>query len=83
MGFEHGPPAVVPEGARGPIPTKAPGGGRADAVNLRTREVVELKPNNPAAIRSGQRQADAYARELERTYPGAPFRARVQTYDRP
>lgn len=60
-----------------------PSGRRADAVNLRERVVVELKPNNPAAIRRGQRQLDIYKRELEDTYPGAPFRTRLETYDRP
>lgn len=60
-----------------------PSGRRADAVNLRERVVVELKPNNPAAIRRGQRQLEIYKRELEDTYPGAPFRTRLETYDRP
>lgn len=60
-----------------------PSGRRADAVNLRMREVVELKPNNPRAIAGGQRQLEAYARELEELYPGAPFTRRLETYDRP
>ena len=58
-------------------------GRRADAVNLRTREVIELKPNNPRAIRLGYRQLDAYARELQKMYPGKPFTTRLETYDRP
>lgn len=60
-----------------------PSGRRADAVNLRARKVVELKPNNPRAIAQGRRQLDAYARELEELYPGAPFTRRLETYDRP
>jgi len=60
-----------------------PSGRRADAVNLRTREVVELKPNNPRAIALGRRQLDAYARELEELYPGTPFTQRLETYERP
>lgn len=58
-------------------------GRRADAVNFRAREVVELKPNNPAAIARGNRQAAAYAEQLTKEYPGTPFTWRVQTYDRP
>jgi RHS repeat-associated protein len=60
-----------------------PSGRRADAVNLRTREVVELKPNNPRAMAQGRHQLEAYARELEELYPGAPFTRRLETYDRP
>jgi hypothetical protein len=35
---------------------KLESGQRADAVNLGSREVVELKPNNPRAIRLGMRK---------------------------
>jgi hypothetical protein len=52
-------------------------------VNLGTREVVELKPNNPAAIARGRRQAAAYAEQLTREFPGTPFTWRVETYNRP
>jgi Restriction endonuclease fold toxin 9 len=58
-------------------------GQRADAVNLETREVVELKPNNPRAIRLGTRQAQGYADQLNQEYPGEPFTYSVQTYDAP
>lgn len=34
-------------------------GRRADAVNLRKREAVELESNNPAPIRRWQRQVEA------------------------
>src|SRR5688572_29337403 len=40
-----------------------PSGARPDAVNLVTREVVELKPNTPAAIRRGEAQLRRYAAE--------------------
>jgi hypothetical protein len=58
-------------------------GQRADAVNLETREVVELKPNNPRAIREGTRQAQRYAEQLNQESPGTPFTYRVETYDAP
>jgi len=58
-------------------------GQRADAVNLATREVIELKPNNPAAIARGLRQAEGYAQQLTEEYPGTPFSYSVVTYDRP
>jgi hypothetical protein len=58
-------------------------GQRADAVNLETREVVELKPNNPAAIARGLRQVQGYAQQLDAEFPGVPFTYRVETYTRP
>jgi hypothetical protein len=55
---------------------------RPDAVNLTTREVVELKPDTPAAIRRGQAQLRRYAAELNQEYPGPPFTKRLLTYPR-
>jgi hypothetical protein len=59
-------------------------GRRADAVNIRTREVIELKPNNPRKIREGNKQLQGYIDELNNMYPTGPrFTGRVETYDRP
>jgi len=59
-------------------------GRRADAVNLQTREVIELKPNNPRQIRQGNQQLQGYIDELNQMYPTGPwFTGRVETYDRP
>lgn len=58
-------------------------GLRADAVNLQTREVLELKPNNPRAIRLGNQQLEDYIAELNEMYPGSPWTGKVVTYDRP
>jgi Restriction endonuclease fold toxin 9 len=58
-------------------------GKRADAVNFATREVIELKPNNPRAIGEGLRQAQGYAQQLTQEFPGSAFTYRVVTYDRP
>jgi hypothetical protein len=53
-------------------------------VNLELREVVELKPNNPRAIRRGEKQLESYLAELEREYPGArPWSGHVSTYEPP
>lgn len=46
-----------------------PSGKRADAVHKTKPEVRELKPDNPRAVRRGQKQVDAYARELESIDP--------------
>jgi hypothetical protein len=62
---------------------RLPNGLRPDAINRETREVIELKPNTPSAIREGNRQLRAYVRELNRTFPGEPFKGRLITYDRP
>jgi hypothetical protein len=56
---------------------------RVDAVNFETREVIELKPNNPRAIARGESQAAGYAEQLTKEFPGDPFTYRVVTYDRP
>jgi hypothetical protein len=39
--------------------------GRADAVNWEERTIVELKPDNPAAVRLGERQLARYINALE------------------
>jgi RHS repeat-associated protein len=57
-----------------------PSGKRADAINWEKREVVELKPNNPNAIRRGERQVEGYRQELEAT-TGECWSCRVETYD--
>jgi uncharacterized protein RhaS with RHS repeats len=57
-----------------------PSGKRVDAINFRTREIRELKPNNQRAIRRGQRQIDSYLDELNRVFPGRPWTGRVVTY---
>ena len=51
--------------------------------NLQTREVLELKPNNPRQIRLGNQQLNDYIAELNEMYPGEPWTGRVVTYDRP
>jgi restriction endonuclease fold toxin 9 of polymorphic toxin system len=58
---------------------RLPSGRRADAANPTTREVIELKPNNPRAIREGQRQVESYVKELEE-FTGQKWTGRVETY---
>jgi hypothetical protein len=63
---------------------RLPSGKRADAVNVKTREVKELKPNNPRAIARGKKQVEGYRKELEemtKGTPGEPWKGRVETYD--
>jgi len=59
---------------------RLPSGKRADAVNLETGEVVELKPNNERAIRRGEKQVEEYRKELEEKFEKL-FSGRVETYD--
>lgn len=47
-------------------------GRRADAVNLATREVVELKPNNPAAIAQGRASGRGLRGAAHQGVPGHP-----------
>jgi Restriction endonuclease fold toxin 9 len=59
-----------------------PSGRRVDGINFDTRTVVELKPNNPRAIRAGERQVGGYVDELNTEFPGStPWTGRVETYD--
>ena len=55
-------------------------GGRVDAINFETREVIELKPNNPRAIRLGERQVADYIAKLNEQFPGDPWTGQVVTY---
>jgi len=55
-----------------------------DAINFATREVIELKPNNPSAIARGLRQLSSYLDELDLMFPGEPkWTGYLVTYDRP
>ncbi len=56
-----------------------PSGRRADAVDFENRIVRELKPDNPRAIQSGQRQVERYRQELEREF-GGEWSSIVDTY---
>lgn len=58
---------------------RLPSGKKPDAVNWGTREVRELKPDNPRAIRLGERQVEGYRQELEQV-TGKPWSAQVDTY---
>jgi hypothetical protein len=71
--WDHGP-GFEPE-------FRLPSGRQVDGIKFQTRHVVGLKPNNPRAIRGGQRQLDDYLAELNREYPGAPWTGRVETYN--
>jgi RHS repeat-associated protein len=59
---------------------RLPSGKRVDAINFDTRQVVELKPNNPRSIRLGEKQVGGYVDELNQAYPGEPWTGSVITY---
>jgi hypothetical protein len=48
-------------------------------VNFETKQVLELKPNNPRAIQRGERQVQQYVDELNEAYGGG-FTGKVVTY---
>ncbi|MFY0572758.1 hypothetical protein ACN28E_54260 [Archangium lansingense] len=56
-----------------------PSGKRADAVNIESREVKELKPDNPRAQKRGERQVEGYRRELEKER-GGEWEGKVESY---
>ena len=59
---------------------RLPSGKKMDAYNPDTKHIIELKPNNPRAIRRGERQAAEYCRECEREM-GSGHTWQVKTYD--
>ena len=56
-----------------------PSGKRPDAVDYENNIVRELKPNNPRAIRRGEKQVDGYRKELEQM-TGEKWTSHVDTY---
>jgi hypothetical protein len=58
-----------------------PSGDRVDAINIKLREVIELKPNNARQIREGNTQLAGYLAELNREFPGKAWTGKVITYD--
>ena len=44
--------------------------------------VRELKPNNPKAIKRGEKQVQQYVEELQRIKPDKEWKGIVDTYDR-
>ncbi len=49
---------------------RLPSGKRIDFIDLDNKIVYELKPNNPSAIKSGQKQAQEYVNELIEEFGG-------------
>ena len=47
-----------------------PSGRRVDAIDIQSRIVRELKPNNPRTIQDGSRQLERYRQELQREFGG-------------
>lgn len=55
-------------------------GKRVDALNEATKHVIELKPNNPAAIHKGENQLNQYLNELN-TNLGPGWTGSIWTYN--
>jgi RHS repeat-associated protein len=58
-----------------------PSGRKPDAVNYDTGHVYELKPNNPRAIKRGEKQLGEYLKELQEWKPEKKWSGTVITYD--
>ena len=57
-----------------------PSGKRVDAVNFEQKHVKELKPNNPRAVKRGEKQVEPYRKELQEEHKG-DWTSSVETYD--
>ena len=57
------------------------GGGRVSTVNFAEKHVKELKPNNPRAIKQGQKQVEGYRQELQAEH-GGNWTSSVETYSK-
>ncbi len=63
---------------------RLPSGKKPDAVNWDEREVIELKPNNPAKLKQYQKQLEGYLDELNKIHPdpeGRTWKGKIETYD--
>lgn len=58
---------------------RLPSDRRADAVNWDRRDVKELEPGNPRAVRRGEKQLEGYKQELEET-TSEEWTGEVETY---
>ena len=56
-----------------------PSGKRPDAIDWKNRVVRELKPDNPNAIRKGEKQLEGYKGELE-NMTGEPWTSHLDVY---
>ena len=61
---------------------RLPSGKKADAVSLERGDVRELKPDNPRAIKKGEKQVKEYVKELEKIHPDKKWEWHVDTYKR-
>jgi len=57
-----------------------PSGKRMDRYNPNIYHIREIKPDNPRAIREGQKQVEGYRKEME-SATGKPHTSEVSTYD--
>jgi RHS repeat-associated protein len=55
-------------------------GIRPDFVDLNTRTIYELKPNNPRAIKAGEKQLQRYKSAFEAHYPSTSWKTVLDTY---
>lgn len=63
---------------------RLPSGRVADAVHKTEPIVRELKPDSPRAVKRGEKQVDAYAKELQKTDPQKrEWKVHVDTYTPP
>ena len=58
---------------------RLPSGRKPDAVDIDSKVVRELKPNNPRAVRRGEKQVERYRQELE-DIEGGDWTGVVDTY---
>lgn len=68
----------LPPGFKRDVPLKS--GKRMDAYNKDTKEVIELKPNNPRAVKRGEKQVEGYCTDCNKEF-GSGHKGSVQTYD--
>jgi hypothetical protein len=66
-----------PEGFKKEV--ELPSGKKMDAYNKEAKEVIELKPDNPRAIKRGEKQAAEYCRECDKEF-GPGHTSKVETY---
>ena len=56
-------------------------GDRVDFLNAKSRQIIELKPNNPAKMNEYLKQLQRYLDQLNKERPGSkPWTGRIEFY---
>ena len=56
-------------------------GLRPDAINFKTNQIIELKPNSPSGQALGKKQLQGYMDQANKQFPGRNWTGGVEYYN--